>query len=244
MQKFYDGVKCNQRTLKTNCRGSSLIDWCPKNFSCRLFIEPYGDTLQQVWSATNRDTNWRWPLASKQHQYPNPCQQYQEFPSSLPSKYYPGLMLLNFSILMKACAANMVQLPTKACEKVNNSAQFLIPTQKLFRRLMCLRKKMFHIFDDAYIWQLCEVLSFRLFSLLSFSLFSYFFPLLSFSILSLFVILFFGFSVPKCLFFFHIILFTSHLHYFLKFYVLFFNWLLSFSNSVYYDISLFLAPIM
>ena len=120
----------------------------------------------------------------------------------------------------------------------------LLQKEKLFRRLMCLRKKMFHIFDDAYIWQLCTVLSFRLFSFLSLSLFSYFFTRLSFSILSLFVILFFCFFVPKCFFFFHILLFTFHLHYFLKFYVLFFNWLLSFSNCVLYDISLFLAPIM
>ena len=35
------------------------------------------------------------------------CQQHLEFPSSLPSKYYPGPMLLNFSIQMGTGVSNM-----------------------------------------------------------------------------------------------------------------------------------------
>ena len=37
------------------------------------------------------------------------CQQHQEFPSGLPSKYYPGPMLLNFSVLMGTGVSNMAQ---------------------------------------------------------------------------------------------------------------------------------------
>ena len=39
-----------------------------------------------------------------------PCQLYLEFPSGLPSKYYPGQMLLNFSVRMGTGASNMVCL--------------------------------------------------------------------------------------------------------------------------------------
>ena len=37
------------------------------------------------------------------------CQQHQEFPSGLPSKYYPGPMLLNFSVLMGTGVSNMAR---------------------------------------------------------------------------------------------------------------------------------------
>ena len=37
------------------------------------------------------------------------CQQHQEFPSGHPSKYYPGPMLLNFSVQMGTGVSNMAQ---------------------------------------------------------------------------------------------------------------------------------------
>ena len=40
-------------------------------------------------------------FTSKQHQYPNPCQQPREFPSGLPSKLCPGSML-NFRVWLGA----------------------------------------------------------------------------------------------------------------------------------------------
>ena len=53
--------------------------------------------------------NWIWlcPLASKQHQYLNLCQRHREFPSNLLSKYYSGLMVLNYSAQMGTGASNM-----------------------------------------------------------------------------------------------------------------------------------------
>ena len=49
------------------------------------------------------------PLASKQHQYPNPCQQHQEFQTGIPSKNYPGKILLDCSSQMTTGVHNLVQ---------------------------------------------------------------------------------------------------------------------------------------
>ena len=62
-------------------------------------VLPFGDALRR----TSRlylqliagGLKWQNPLPPKQHQYPRPCQQHPEFPSGLPSKYYPVLMLLD-----------------------------------------------------------------------------------------------------------------------------------------------------
>ena len=44
------------------------------------------------------EKDWHCLLAFKLHLYPIPCQQHLEFPSSLPSWYYPDSILLNFSV--------------------------------------------------------------------------------------------------------------------------------------------------
>ena len=52
-----------------------------------------------------------WPLASMQHQYPNPCQQHLRLPSCLPSKYYQCCsILLNFSVPIGAVVSNKDRL--------------------------------------------------------------------------------------------------------------------------------------
>ena len=54
------------------------------------------------------------------------CQQHQEFPSGHPSKYYPGPMLLNFSVQMGTGVSNMAQaaqLPFARKEIDNNVVQ-------------------------------------------------------------------------------------------------------------------------
>ena len=44
------------------------------------------------------------PLIPKQQHYLNPCQQHQDFPTGLRSKYYPGPMWLKFSVQMETGA--------------------------------------------------------------------------------------------------------------------------------------------
>ena len=46
------------------------------------------------------------------------CQQYQEFPSSLPSKNYPGPMLLNFSVPTAMGVSNMAWSDGPLCSFV------------------------------------------------------------------------------------------------------------------------------
>ena len=55
---------------------------------------PFGDVLPET------DTKARVTQSAylKQHQYFNPYQQHLEFQSGLPSKYYSGPTLLNFSV--------------------------------------------------------------------------------------------------------------------------------------------------
>ena len=61
------------------------------NFCSQLVITvPVGGRSTSDWhlavTATSGVKDWHCPLAFKQHQYLNPCQQHLEIPSGLPSK--------------------------------------------------------------------------------------------------------------------------------------------------------------
>ncbi len=65
-------------------------------------------------------------------------QQHQEFPSGLPSKYYPGPMLLNFSDRTRTGVFNMVWPLTSNKAKYCLFKQNIVTCRQPFSNLHCI----------------------------------------------------------------------------------------------------------
>ncbi len=85
-------------------------------------------------------------------------QQHQEFPSGLPSKYYPGPMLLNFSDRTRTGVFNMVWTLTRSEAKYYLFKQNIVPCRQSFSTLHCIlflkRKNLF----DYMLWNQKEIM--------------------------------------------------------------------------------------
>ena len=109
-------VKTQRIFLSVN-RFPSWLDWlimrlCKFSWMCQwlcLFtiLVPTGGAQPPLHNHPWGGADIHCPLASKQNQYPNLSQTHPEFPSGLPSKCYPGPMLLNYSIIIGTCVSNM-----------------------------------------------------------------------------------------------------------------------------------------
>ena len=108
---------------------------------CQKLIESWQQELIKIWRIEEGDSLCG-IFGSFWHQFPNQCQQHLDFPSNLPSKYYPGPILLNLSVRVGPDVNPMNGLQACMYKRFNLYSQVLANTSILWNFFTCIHKSL------------------------------------------------------------------------------------------------------